>query len=122
MRRPTYKEKLDLKRAAQTTAGRVSERYSAVSGIQFRMTYYRGGLNQVLMKRTLSFTPADYAGFHMECMHDGCTNGGYDLASVVAGMVEARKKSAKGKIFCHGMNNTVGHASIAYEVSIQYNK
>jgi len=55
-------------------------------------------------------------------MHEGCTNGGYDLAPVVAGLAKSRKKSIKGKIFCHGTNDTLGHASIAYEVNIQYNK
>ena len=102
------------------TAGLVSERYSGISNIEFRMTYYRRGLNQVLMKRTLCFTPSDYAGFHLKCMHDGCMNGGYDLAPVVSAMVKARKKSTNGKIFCHGTNDSLGHASIAYEVNIQY--
>ncbi len=122
MRKPTYREKLDIERAALVTAGLVSERFPGVSNIEFRMTYYRRGLNQVLMTRTLSFSPSDYAGFHLKCMHDGCTNGGYDLAPVVAAMVKARKKSSSGKIFCHGTNDTLGHASIAYEVNIQYSK
>ncbi len=120
MRKPTYKEKLDLERAALAASGLVSERYSEISNIQFRMTYYRRGLNKVLMKRTLTFRPSDYAGFHMKCMHEGCMDGGYDLAPVVAAMVKGRKKSTSGKIFCHGSNDTIGHASIAYEVSIQY--
>jgi hypothetical protein len=58
----------------------------------------------------------------MKCVHDGCTNGGYDLAPVVAGLVESRKNAIKGKIFCRGTNDTFGHASLAYEVNIQYNK
>ena len=120
MRKPTYKEKRDLERAALITAGLVSERYSRISNIEFRMTYYRRGLNQVLMTRTLCFTPSDYAGFHLKCMHDGCTDGGYDLAPVVAAMVKTRKKTASGKIFCHGTNDSLGHASMAYEVNIQY--
>ncbi len=122
MRKQSYKEKLELERAAVIAAGLVSERYSQVSSIEFHMTYYRRGLNQVLMERTLSFSPADYAGFHMKCMHDGCTDGGYDLTPVVAGLVRSGKKSAKGKIYCHGTSDTFGHASIAYEVSIQYHK
>ena len=120
MRKPTYKEKLDLERAALISAGRVSERYSGISNIEFRMTYYRRGLNQVLMTRTLTFSPSDHAGFHLKCMHDGCMNGGYDLAPVVAAMVKNRKRSANGKIFCHGTNDTLGHASIAYQVNIKY--
>ena len=121
MRKPSYKEKLDRERADLLASGLVSDRYSQISNIEFRMTYYRRGLNQVLMTRTINFRPSDYAGFHMKCMHDGCTNGGYDLAPVVAAMVKGRKKSTRGKIFCHGTNDTLGHASITYEVSIQYN-
>src|SRR5574341_2303694 len=114
----SYQEKLELERAALVAAGSVSERYSVVSSIQFRMTYYQRGLHSVLMKRTLRFCPADYACFHLKCLHEGCTDGGYDLAPVVAGLVKSRKKSVKGKIFCHGTKDTLGHASIAYEVNI----
>jgi hypothetical protein len=66
------------------------------------MTYYHHALDPVLMERTLSFLPANYASFHMKCMHEGCTDGGYDLAPVVAGLVKYRKQSIKGKIFCLG--------------------
>jgi hypothetical protein len=120
MRRQTYKQKLDLERAALAAQGLVSERYAGISNIEFRMTYYRRGLNQVLMNRTLTFAPSDYAGFHMKCMHEGCMNGGYDLASVVAAMVKARRKTTSGKLFCHGTSDSLGHASIAYQVNIRY--
>jgi hypothetical protein len=121
MRKPSYKEKLDRERAALAASGLVSERYAGISKIEFCMTYYRRGLNQVLMTRTLNFTPADYAHFHMKCVYDGCMNGGYDLTQVVASMVKDCKTSTSGKIFCHGTNDTLGHASIAYTVSIRYN-
>jgi hypothetical protein len=120
--RLNYKEKLELERAAVVATGLVSERHAGISSIEFRMTYYRRGLNTVLMTRTLSFSPADYAGFHMKCMQDGCSDGGFDLAPVVAGLAKSRKKSIRGKIFCHGTNHARGHASIDYEVKIQYNK
>jgi hypothetical protein len=120
--RQSYKQKLELERAALVATGLVSERYAELSNIEFRMTYYRTGLDSVLMKRTLSFSPADYAGFHLKCMEDGCIGGGFDLAPVVAGLAKSRKKSIKGKLFCRGKNHTFGRASIDYEVNIQYNK
>ena len=120
--RQSYKEKMELERVAMAAAGLVSERYAGVSNIEFQMTYYQRGLRPVLMTRTLSFLPTNYASFHMKCLHDGCTGGGYDLAPVVAGLANSRKKTVKGKLFCHGTNDTVGHASIAYEVNIQYSK
>ncbi|HTF99084.1 MAG TPA: hypothetical protein VK654_00680 [Nitrospirota bacterium] len=122
MRKQSYREKLNLKRAAFAALGLVSERYAEISAIEFEMTYYRRGFNQVLMKRTLSLTPSDYAGFHMKCMHEGCVNGGYDLAPVTAAMVKTRRKKTSGKFFYHGTNDSVGHASIAYVVKIRYCK
>ncbi len=120
--RQSYKQKMELERAALAALGLVSEHYAGVSKIEFLMTYYLRGLDAVLMKRTLSFSPADYAGFHLKCMEDGCTGGGFDLAPVVAGLAKAHKKTTKGKVYCHGKNQTFGHASIAYEVNIQYLK
>ena len=120
--RQSYRQKLELERSALVALGLVSERYAEVSNIEFHMTYYQRGIQPVLMERTLSFSPANYAGFHMKCMQDGCTGGGFDLAPVVAGLAKSHKKTIKGKAYCHGMNHTFGHASIAYEVNIQYHK
>lgn len=120
--RQSYRQKLELERTALAALGLLSDRYAGVSKIEFLMTYYLRGLNAVLMKRTLRFSPADYAGFHMKCMEDGCTGGGFDLAPVVAGLAKSHKKTTKGKVYCHGMNHTFGHASMDYEVNIQYHK
>ena len=120
--RQNYRQKLELEKAAREALGLVSERYAGVSNIEFRMTYYRRGFNAVLMKRTLSLSPADCASFHMKCMEDGCTGGGFDLAPAVAGLAKSHKKTTKGKVYCRGTSHTYGHASIAYEVNIQYNK
>ena len=120
--RQSYRQKLALEKTALAALGLVSERYAGVSKIEFRMTYYMRGLNAVLMTRTLNFLPANYAGFHMKCMEEGCMGGGFDLAPMVAGLAKTHKKSIKGKLFCHGKNHTIGHASIAYEVNIQYHK
>lgn len=120
--RQSYRQKRELERTALAALGLVSERYAGVAGIEFHMTYYQRGLQPILMERTLSFSPANYAGFHMKCMQEGCTDGGYDLAPVVAGLVKSRRKSIKGKVFCHGTNDTLGHASIANEVNIRYHK
>lgn len=120
--RQSYRQKQELERTALVALGLVSERYAGVSKIEFLMTYYRLGMDAVLMKRTLSFSPADYAGFHMKCMEDGCTGGGFEFAPVVADLAKSRKKTTKGKVYCRGKNHAFGHASIAYEVNIQYHK
>jgi hypothetical protein len=120
--RQSYKEKLALEKTALLADGLVSERYSGISSIDFHMTYYRRGVAPIVMERTLSFRPASYCSFHLKCVQDGCTDGGYDLAPVVADLAKSRKKSVRGKIFCHGTHDTIGHASIDYEVNIQYDK
>jgi hypothetical protein len=122
--RQNYKEKLELKKNAMVAAGLISERYPAVSNIMFRMTYYQKTAEPVLMTRTINFSPSNYACFHMECMREECTDGGFDLAPVVAGLIKRNKKTVSGKIVCSGKNEDLqhGHASIAYEVSVQYNR
>jgi len=117
-----YREKQELERAALISAGLVSQRYSDVSSIEFQITYYHGGLHSILMKRTISYLPTSYASFHIKCMHEGCTGGGYNLAPMVADLAKYRKKSTKGKIVCRGRSDTRNHACIDYEVNMQYNK
>jgi len=118
----SYKEKLGIEKSALVAAGLISERHAGITGIEFHMTYYKSGQNTVLMKRTLNFTPRDYADFNLKCTEYGCTDGGFNLGPVVADLVEHRKRSCKGKIFCRGTNYPRGHASIDYEVSIHYGK
>ncbi|MFA5073960.1 MAG: hypothetical protein WC539_08725 [Nitrospirota bacterium] len=118
--RQNYREQQKLEKTALVALGLVSDRYTEVSNIEFRMTYFRRGSNVILMKRTLSFISSDYASFHIKCMEDGCTGGGFDLAPVVAMLAKSHKKTAKGTLYCHGMNHTIGHASLAYEINIQY--
>jgi hypothetical protein len=120
----SYLEKLELKRSTMVAAGLISERFPQVSTIVFHMTYFQRTSDPVLMVRTVNFYPTDYACFHMDCTREECTEGGFDLMPVVVGLVKNRKKSVKGKIFCHGKSEALrfGHSSIAYEVSVQYHK
>ncbi len=105
-------------------AGLISERYPRVASIVFRMTYYQKTSDPVLMIRTVNYLPTDYACFRMDCMREECMNGGFELAPIIDGLVKSNKKTVKGKIACNGKSDTLrlGHASIAYEVLIQYNK
>ncbi len=95
-----YKEKLDRENR-RTTSSLVSDRYSGISNIEFYVTYYRRGLNEVLMTHSLNFSPSDYAAFPIKCKHDGCINGEYDLAVIVVAIVKGRKEPTSGKFFCH---------------------
>jgi len=120
--KPSFREQQERAQAALAADGLVSERYAGVSSIKFHLTYYHRARDPVLMKRTLSFSPANHASFRLHCVQEGCTGGGYDLATVVADLARSRKRSVKGRIFCHGTNGTIGHGSIDYEVNIQYGR
>ena len=124
MNKQSYVEKMEIKKNAMLAAGLVSERYPEVSSIVLNMTYFQRTSDPVLMKRTVTFVCNNYASFHMDCMQEECTNGGFNLAPVVSELVKRRKKTVKGKLVCSGKNKVLGpgHASIAYEVNIQYKK
>jgi hypothetical protein len=117
-------EKKDLKEKHRRAAGLVSERFPQVSGIVIHLTYNHKAANPVLMERTIYVSPGSYAYFCMECMTRVCENGGYDLTPVIANMIRSRNKSGKGKMVCTGENGDLprDHASISYEVTVNYKK
>ena len=103
-------------------AGLVSEKFSQVSGMVIKMTYYQELTNPVLMLRTVNVFPSSAAYFRMKCMSKECEDGGFDLTRVISGMVRHRKKSVKGKMSCKGTGETLekNHASVSYEIKIRY--
>jgi hypothetical protein len=119
--RQSHLERQELLRQNRMAAGLIAERFPGISQIVFRLTYYQRGPHPVLMIRTVNFVPTDYAYFHLDCLRAGCTNGGFDMLPIVAGLVKEQKKVVKGKLCCDGKIGalTHHHASIAYEVSIQ---
>jgi hypothetical protein len=124
MNRHDYAAKMELKKQNNIDAGLVSERFPEVSGIVLHMTYYRNAMLPLLMVRTLNVFPTSYANFKMDCMIKGCKGGGFDLTSVIAGMVKSHRKEGKGTIACCGKADAVDddHARIEYEAVIKYKK
>ncbi len=120
MSRQVIKEKQGEEKSAPASVGFVSERYAGVSSIQFKMTYYHRSVNPVLMERTLTLSRDNYAGFRMQCLTDGCINGGFDLEPVVSALVKSGRNSTRGRIACRGKHAVHHHASLGYEVKIEY--
>jgi hypothetical protein len=122
--RNNYAARMDLKRQLQVAAGPVSDRFPDVDGIVIQMTYFRKGLNPILMQRRVNVFPTTYAYFNMACMISGCTDGGFDLTPVIAGMVKEHKRLGKGSLACCGKIGDIAsdHADIAYEITIEFNK
>lgn len=117
-------ERMELVKQRRIESGLVSDRFPKVSGMVILMTYYQSGKNPVLMKRIVNVFPTCFAYFHMECMIKGCVDGGFDLTATINDMIKNHKKLSKGKLSCKGKLNSVedDHASIAYEIQIQYEK
>ena len=120
-----YVERMELNKQQKIISGLVSERFPEVSSIVIRMTYYHKAVNPVLMVRTVNVIPTSYAYFNMDCMIKDCVDGGFDLTSVITDMVKHYKKLEKGKLICSGNGKdhplASDHASITYEIKIQYN-
>jgi len=119
-----YVERMQLNKQRRLASGLVSDCFPEVSGIVIHMTYYHKGVNPILMVRVVNFFPSGYAYFNMECMIKSCVDGGFDLTSVVTDMIKNHKKLGKGKLVCNGKGDVLpsDHASIAYEIRIQYKK
>ncbi len=113
---------MELRKQTRFAAGLISDRFPGVADIVVHMTYYQKGANPVLMVRTLNIFPTSYAYFKMDCMIKGCDNGGFDLTSIITGMIKAHKKEKKGTLTCCGKVDALvsDHASIEYELSIKY--
>lgn len=107
------------RRQHKIDAGLLSERFPDVESIVITMSYYQKGSVLVLMKRTVNVFPGSPAYFLMECVKNDCTDGGFDLDSVVTSMVRGHRESGNGELLCHG-NNSSGHARIDYSIAIQY--
>ncbi len=124
MNRQDYFAKKELNKQTRVDAGLVSDRFPGVSGIVIQMIYYRKLANPVHMIRTINFFPTSYAYFNMECMMKECVDGGFNLASVISSLVKKHKKLVKGKMVCRGECESLAshHASISYEINIQYSK
>jgi hypothetical protein len=121
-----YKEKLALEKTHKMSAGLVADRYSCVSAIIFQLKYYQSAFNRVLMTRTLSFIPANYAYFHLDCVKNDCCDGGFDLSPIVDDMIKNRKQTVKGTMFCKGKKilprapHAPDHARLCYEITVKY--
>ena len=122
--RQNYVAKAEQDKKNRLFACLVSDRFPGVSSMVINMTYYQKVSNPVLMVRTVNVFPNAYAYFNMECMIKGCVNGGFDLTLVIANMIKKHKKAGKGRLVCHGEIDSIAseHASISYEISIDYKK
>ncbi len=117
-----YLTKLEQNKKKRLASRLVSAKYPNISGIVINITYYHNVSDQILMHRTINVTPQDHAYFNIECMTKDCMDGGFELGSVISGLIKNHKRVARGRLICKGKGNSLGpeHASVSYEVHIKY--
>ncbi len=100
-------------------AGSVGTHYPEVASIVISMMYTQRGVLKAL-PRNVHFSPSSYALFRIECLNKECVDGGFDLTQVITGMIRNRRGTAKGNLNCEGDGPSADHATIDYNVVIQY--
>jgi hypothetical protein len=102
-------------------SGLISEHFPEVSSIVINVknSYKRMNSNTIL--RTLNFLPNSYAYFNIECLSEGCRDGGFDLNQVITMMIRSNKDSGEGELMCDSSSLSSDHSHIHYKVNIQYN-
>jgi hypothetical protein len=112
----------ELQKQKKIDAGLVSERFPKVSSICIHMTHFHKASTQVLMLRTVNFSPTNYAYFNLKCLTKGCDNGGFEFSPVITRMIKKRETTTKGKLTCSGKTDSLSsnHAKINYEIGIKY--
>jgi hypothetical protein len=99
-------------------AGLMSRRFPDVSSIVLTMNYGRGTHSAML--RTLNFFPGSYAFFRINCLSEGCDQGGLDLTHSIHRMIRGRETSAKGVLTCDNRDAAIVHPRVEYQVAITY--
>ncbi len=122
-----YRDRCDAnveRKQQRQAASLISKRFPEVSSIVIEMQHHRSGIKEILIARTLNFSPGTYAYFHIECLNRDCSDcsQGFDLDQVVASMVRCRAVSRDGQLDCKGNGLTSGHVNITYKITIQYNE
>jgi len=100
-------------------AGSVATHYPEVASIVVSMMYTQKGVQKSL-PRNVYFSPSSYALFRIDCLNKECVDGGFDFTQVITGMIRNRKGTQKGNLSCEGDGPSADHATIDFEVVIQY--
>jgi len=122
--RQDYFKNKEIHKQKKIDAGLLLDRYPKVSSIAIHMKYHHKSSKQLLMIRTINFSPKSYAYFKLNCLTKGCDNGGFELTPVISNMIKKHTQSLKGALVCSGKNDSLysSHAKISYEIGIKYNR
>jgi hypothetical protein len=102
-------------------SGLISEHFPKVSSIVIDVINSYKQMNLDTILRTFNFLPSSYAYFNIECLSEGCRDGGFDLNQVITMMIRNHKDSGEGELMCDSSSLSSDHSHIHYKVNIQYN-
>jgi hypothetical protein len=102
-------------------SGLISEHFPQVSSIVINATNSYKGINPNNILRIFNFLPSSFAYFNIECLSEGCRDGGFDLDQVITMMIRSHKDSGEGELMCDSSSLSSDHSHIHYKVNIQYN-
>jgi hypothetical protein len=102
-------------------SGLISDHFPQVSSIVINATNSYKGINPNNILRIFNFLPNSYAYFNIECLSEGCRDGGFDLDQVITMMIRNHKDSGEGELMCESSSLSSDHSHIHYRVNIKYN-
>jgi len=108
------------KRQQRLESGLISEHFPEVSSIVINVKNSYGVRNPITVLRTFNFWPNSYAYFNIDCLSEGCLDGGFDLNQVITMMIRSHRDSEEGELICDSSNLSSDHSRIYYKVSILY--
>jgi hypothetical protein len=100
-------------------AGVMSARFPEVASIVISMKYRQVGVLEPF-QRVVNYFPGSYAVFKVNCLNEGCLEGGFDFSKIIAAMVRDLKNVSKGELSCTGCGTEADFSHVAYEITIRY--
>ena len=107
------------KKQQNIDAGILSARFPEITNIAISMVYRQVGVLEPF-HRTVNYFPGSYAVFRVNCLNEGCIEGGFDFSKIISAMVRDLKNLSKGKLSCKGCSPGADFSDVAYEVNIRY--
>ena len=107
------------KKQQNIDAGILSARFPEISSIAISMVYRQVGVLEPF-HRTVNFFPGSYAVFRVNCLNEGCIEGGFDFSKIITTMVRDLKNVSAGTLSCTGCSPGADFSDVAYEVNIRY--
>ena len=107
------------KKQQNIDAGVLSARFPEVASIVISMKYRQVGVLEPF-HRTVNYFPGSYAVFKVNCLNEGCIDGGFDFSKTISAMVKDLKNVSRGELSCKGCSRDADFSHVMYDITIRY--